>query len=201
MLPNKYTYYKELPESYLNQVLRWEGGYVNDIDDLGKETCRGVTIGALNAAKKQGLVAQSVTIKSLLNDIESVRKIYNVNYYLKGHCDQLPHPLAFAHVDCCINSGIGGKNKSGKAIGAGAILQKALVSMGANVVVDGSVGPKTLAALDDILTKKSAAEVAKVYNDIRQQYYHEIVAARPANQKFLKGWLNRLNDVRKFCGN
>lgn len=212
MLPSKYTYYNELPKAYLDQVLRWEGGYQDDPSDAGNQikdskgnivqyaaTCRGITLAALNTAKKQGLVASTVTIKSLLTDLESVRKIYNANYYLKGKCNCMPHPLAFAHLDACINSGTGGKNSKGVAIGASSILQKALVAMGAKIVVDGIIGNQTLAALDNILTKKSAIEVTRVYNDIRQQYYYNIVKARPVNQKYLKGWLNRLNSARKFC--
>ena len=212
MLNDKFTYYDSLPRDYLDQVLVYEGGYTEDKSDAGNiirdksgkiigysATCRGITAGALAAAKKQGLVAQTVTVKSLLNDLESVRKIYSKNYYLKGKCDQLPHPLAFAHFDMCVNSGIGGRNSKGTAIGAGANLQKVLIACGANIVLDGSIGPKSIAALDNILATKSAKDIAKMYNDQREQYYYAIVKARPANQKFLKGWLRRLNSVRAFC--
>jgi len=199
MADSKYTYYSELPKSYLDQVLLWEGGYVNDPDDSGGETCRGITIGALNTAKKQGLIAQSVTVRSLMTDLESVRKIYSQNYYLKAKCDKLPHPLAFAHLDFAINAGVGGKNKKGKAIGAGANLQKVLIALGSNIALDGSVGPKTLAALDNILTKKTALEITELYNNQREKYYRDLVVSKPTYKKYLNGWLNRLNSARKFC--
>lgn len=194
-----FVYFAELPEKYLKPVLNYEGGYVNDPDDPGGETARGITIGALNKAKEIGLVSSSLKVKDLLTDLDSVRKIYNVNYYKKGKCDQIPHPLAFAHFDMCVNSGPGGKSKSGRPIGAGANLQKVLIALGASIAFDGSVGPNTLAALDKILANYSPTALCKLYNDEREKYFNAIVTARPLSKKFLKGWLRRLNSVRALC--
>lgn len=33
----------------------------------------------------------------------------------------------------------------------------------------------------------------------RTGYYLDLVKKKPALQKYLKGWLNRLNDLKKFC--
>jgi lysozyme family protein len=184
------TKYPELPEAYLKEVLRWEGGYVNDPADPGGETNRGITTGALNKAKSQGLVASGVTIKSLTADIESVRRIYGVNYYKAGKCDRAPHPLAYAHFDACVNHGLGG---------AGRLLQKTLNALGKAVAVDGAVGPKTLAALDALTMNKPVKEIAAEYNRRRAEYFQAIVRNRPASAKFLKGWLNRLDSVSAFC--
>jgi lysozyme family protein len=184
------TKYPELPEAYLREVLRWEGGYANHPNDPGGETNRGITIGALNKAKSQGLVAQTVTIKSLTTDLESVRRIYGVNYYKAGKCDKMPHPLAYAYFDACVLNGLGG---------AGRLLQKTLNTFGQNVTVDGAVGPKTLAALDALTIRKTAKEIAAEYNRLRGEYFHTIVRNRPASAVFLRGWLNRLKSVSEFC--
>lgn len=205
------TYYKELPDHYLAQVLRWEGGYTEDKDDAGNVvtlpdgtvmytgTNMGITYRALQTAKEQGLVAKDLTVKDLTHNRDAVRKIYNQNYFIAGKCNKMPHPLAFAHFDMCVNSGLGGRTKKDTAIGAGANLQKTIVKLKGLVTLDGSVGPLTLRALDEVLTRRTPEEVTSVYNDIREEYYHSIVKNRPANAKFLKGWLNRLNSVRKFC--
>lgn len=182
--------YPELPEAYLREVLRWEGGYVNHPDDPGGETNRGITSGALNKAKSQGLVAQTVTIRSLTTDLESVRKIYNVNYYKAGKCDKMPHPLAYAHFDACVLNGLGG---------AGKLLQKALNTLGQSVTADGAVGPKTLAALDALTSRRTPKDIAAEYNRQRGEYFRAIVRNRPASVVFLKGWINRLNSVSAFC--
>lgn len=211
-MATKNTYYAELPKEYLDQILNYEGGYTEDKNDVGNQikdasgkiigysaTCRGITQSALDTAKKQGIVGQGVTIKSLLTDLESVRKIYSKNYYLKAKCDRLPHPLAFAHFDMAVNSGVGGRSSRGVALGAGANLQKTIAALGQKITIDGSVGPMTLAALDKVLETVSAKDVAAKYNDLREAYYHSIVRSRPANQKYLNGWLRRLNNVRKVC--
>lgn len=205
------TYYKELPDHYLSQVLKWEGGYTEDKDDAGNKyvladgtimytgTNMGITFRALQTAKSQGLVSKDLTVKDLTHNREAVRKIYNHNYFLAGKCDRMPNPLAFAHFDMCVNSGLGGRTKKGTAIGAGANLQKTILKLNGSVTLDGVVGPLTLKALAEVLTRHTPEEVTKVYNDTREAYYHSIVKNRPLNAKFLKGWLNRLNDVRKFC--
>lgn len=35
--------------------------------------------------------------------------------------------------------------------------------------------------------------------EIRRLYYHQKVAENPVKRKYINGWLNRLNDLRKFC--
>jgi len=38
----------------------------------------------------------------------------------------------------------------------------------------------------------------KKYNDLRAKYYYSISDKNPKLKVFLKGWLNRLNDLKKF---
>ena len=45
--------------------------------------------------------------------------------------------------------------------------------------------------------KASGSNVSK-YNDERDAFYHRLVDARPRSQKYLKGWLRRTADLRKF---
>ena len=39
----------------------------------------------------------------------------------------------------------------------------------------------------------------KALLEVRQQYYLDLVKKKPALNVFLKGWLNRMNDLRKYC--
>ena len=61
------------------------------------------------------------------------------------------------------------------------------------VTVDGIVGNQTLAAVN------SYTPPCELFEKIRQEriaFVNRIVAARPANRKFRRGWLNRINDLK-----
>lgn len=183
--------YSTLPKEYLDEVLKYEGGLVNDPVDKGGKTNRGITESTLKSAIQQGLVPPTVTIESLTHDLESVRKIYETNYYLRAKCNLMPHPLAFAHFDASVNHGVGN---------AARFIQRTLNTFGNSLAVDGAIGPLTIAALEKTLAVVELDVIVKVYCDIRKSFYDAIVANNPSQQKFYRGWMNRLNNVRKFCG-
>ena len=55
---------------------------------------------------------------------------------------------------------------------------------------DGIIGPKSIAAIN--IAGEGLAQ--DIYDD-RHRFYEEIVARRPSQRKFLRGWLNRLNAI------
>lgn len=82
--------------------------------------------------------------------------------------------------------------------------QRALNELGANLTVDGKIGPKTCAAIKE----HDEVELFDKLCDVRERFFRYIsdpangkTPARKAqyqnNQKNLKGWLNRLSDFRK----
>lgn len=56
-----------------------------------------------------------------------------------------------------------------------------------------NVGPGRAAGF----LKMARGDVA-AYLDARRQHYHLVVAKRPVMQKYLKGWLNRINALAKL---
>jgi hypothetical protein len=58
---------------------------------------------------------------------------------------------------------------------------------------DGIVGKKTLDALNNY---PDPEELFHKIWQMRKAYFHLICMKRPANKRFLKGWLNRLNDFK-----
>lgn len=189
--------YTSLPEEYLKQVLNYEGGYLSaekakQIGDKGGETCRGITAFTLANAIRQKLVSPTITCKDLLTNLEAVRIIYDINYYKKGYACVLPHPLSFVHFDSGVNHGIGNAAK---------FLQSTINKFKfCNISVDGGIGQKTLSAFDITLNKVGIVEMTKEYINIRKQFYDKIVLKNPNQSKFYKGWINRLNNVKKFSG-
>lgn len=87
-------------------VLRWEGGYVNDPDDPGGATNKGVTQKVYDAFRGKG---NERDVK-LIEDSE-VATIYRTRYWAAGGCDALPWPISLAHMDACVNTGVGQANK------------------------------------------------------------------------------------------
>ena len=77
---------KEIYNKALKFVLKWEGGYVNDPDDKGGATNKGITQGTYNGwLKSKGL--QSKDVKFITSD--EVAKIYYQNYWLKAKCNTM----------------------------------------------------------------------------------------------------------------
>lgn len=160
----------------LAHVLRYEGGYVNHPNDRGGPTNKGITQSTYNTySKLQGLAIRDV--KDIGDD--EVGAIYYHSYWLSAHCDKLPSPLNMVVFDTAVNSG---PNRAIK------MLQRILA-----LNQDGVVGPKTLAAIADIKDAKGACDD---YLDEREAFFKAIVASRPDQHVFLKGWLSRVSKLR-----
>lgn len=83
-------------------VLKWEGGYVNNPDDKGGATNKGITQNTYNAwLKSQCLPLKDV--KNILN--EEVEQIYYKNYWLAAGCDKMDKVFAVLVFDTAVNMG------------------------------------------------------------------------------------------------
>ena len=63
------------------------------------------------------------------------------------------------------------------------------------VEADGHFGPNSLKALLDHLADGAEDEFDALYKK-REDRYNAIVASRPSQSKFIKGWMNRLNSIK-----
>ena len=163
----------------LSFSLRWEGGWSNHILDPGGATMCGVTQRTYDSWRE----ARGLPIRTV-EEIEAgeIRAIYYTRYWLAAACDKQPLPLSTAMFDFAVNSGPTRAIKS---------LQRILC-----VNDDGIWGPKTQAALDAI---EDVNGLCEDLNDLREEFYMKIIAAKPRMGVFLKGWMNRLNALRKEC--
>lgn len=146
-------------------------GYTVDPTDAGGETKFGV---AKNANP-------DLDIKAL--DWEGAKAVYFKRYWLAGSCDKLPSRLAELHFDGCVNVGV--KKAS-------MFLQKAV-----GATADGAIGPATLA----LIAAAKEADLCEKVCALREQYYRDIVAAKPVQVKYLNGWLRRIAEVKAFVLN
>ena len=143
-------------------VLEHEGGYVNDPDDPGGETNFGI-------AKRSH---PDVDIANLTK--EDAKIIYYQDYWMKNRVPQMPDDLKHIYFDMCVNQGRGRAVK---------ILQRASNAKGANLKVDGGLGPKTVGALDGVELDRVRA--------YRIKYYADLVTRKPDLEKFYFGWFRR----------
>lgn len=152
-------------------------GFTNDPNDTGGATMVGVTIGTYRSyCRYKG--AKVPSVQDLKNMPYKVwRDVVYTMYWNKWKADTInDQSVANMAVDWVWHSGA-------------ATIKKVQSLLG--VTADGIVGPKTVAALNadkDIRTK--------IYN-ARKAYFEAIVKKNPSQKKWLKGWMNRLNDVYK----
>lgn len=172
----------EIDEMIIN-VLKHEGGYVNDPADKGGATNLGVTQATLSAYL--GRKASIQEVKDLTRDV--VAKIYKQNYYLKPKIDQLPELIQPIVFDIGVNSG----PKKGIRM-----LQEVLNANGFQTgAPDGAIGPNTI--------KQATAAVEKLGNNLvnlmvdrRKAFYQAIIDKNPSQARFRKGWMARAESFR-----
>ena len=65
---------------------------------------------------------------------------------------------------------------------------------GANLVIDGIVGNKTLEAINGI----NPEAFLKEYHELQRTFYKNLAAKDNTQEDFLKGWLNRVEIKEKY---
>lgn len=95
---------KELFKKCLKFVLQWEGGFVNDKDDKGGATNKGITQRTYNSYRKnKGKAVRSV---ACISDDE-VEDIYYSMYWIPAGCDKMNPKFAALCFDTAVNMGVG----------------------------------------------------------------------------------------------
>lgn len=160
-------------------ILRWEGRFVKDLDDLGKAANMGVTLNTLSAYRKsKNLPPPSIYDLKRLSRKEwsNILKTY---YWDRWKADDICNQaVANILVDWVWVSGVYGIK----------IPQQVL-----EVKADGMVGERTLAVLN---AYQPQAELFGRIKQARFDYVACICKARPRMEIFQKGWNNRIRSFR-----
>lgn len=154
-------------------ILKWEGGFVNDKDDLGGATNMGVTLATYRSVF--GSKKSAKDLKRMTRVQWGV--IFKKYYWDKWKADDIKDQnVANILVDWFWCSGSYGIKITQQVLG---------------VSVDGIVGSKTIAAIN----ARDCRELFDTIKQERKDYIDRICQARPQNKKFKKGWLNRINSL------
>ncbi|NOC82277.1 holin-associated N-acetylmuramidase [Ruegeria sp. HKCCD6428] len=174
-----------------NEIVRREGGYVNDPDDPGGATKFGVTI---HTMRRLGL---DLTGDGLV-DVADVRAltqreavdIFVQHYFEKPRIALLPDVMHASVFDMYVNAGA-------QAV---IILQRLLRDMGFDVVADGVIGAQTAHACTDAAQPNPNA-LRDAYGVARRNYYFRLADKRPASRKYARtrsggkgGWIKRAEE-------
>lgn len=159
-------------------ILKWEGGFANDPQDLGGATNKGITMGTYEQYYRLKGYPKP-TIERLKNiTSEQWMDVLKTLYWDKWKADEIKNQsVANILVDWLWASGSYGIK----------LPQKVL-----NVPIDGIVGSKTIAAINS----RDPRELFDAIKAERVAFIDRICQSRPANIKFKKGWLNRINDFK-----
>ena len=154
-------------------ILRWEGGYINDQADLGKQTNKGVTLSTYRS-----VFGKNKTVSDLKKiTYEQWEFIFKKFYWDKWKADDIKDQnVANILVDWLWCSGSYGINIPQRVLG---------------VSVDGIVGSKTIAAIN----ARDGRELFDTIKHERKDFIDRICQTRPQNRKFKNGWMNRINSL------
>lgn len=160
-------------------ILKWEGGFVNDPYDLGGITNKGVCFKTYKLYRiRRGLPAPSIGDLIRLSD-EEFTDILKTMYWDACKADFIEsQSVANAIVDWAWHSGTATAVKE---------VQKVL-----GVKADGIIGKITLSAINS----HSPLPLFGQIQTARKDFLKRICKARPANQKFMRGWLNRVQSLQ-----
>lgn len=162
---------------FLNYIFEVEGGYTNDENDRGGATNFGITE---EEAREFGYTGD---MRNLTKDF--AENIYLKKYYLGNKLDKIiDDRVALSIFDWAVNSGRRGIKKA----------QIVANKFGANLIVDGIVGNKTLEAINNI----NPEAFLKEYHEMQRTFYKNLAAKDITQEDFLKGWLNRVEIKEKY---
>lgn len=165
----------------LSKVLSHEGDYVNDPDDLGGETYKGIARNLHAFWSGWSIIDQDKNKpdfpKSLETDIKLgtlVEQFYYESFWQPLKADEIQNQTSAESVfDFAVNSGV--------------TTSARLVQSIVGTKIDGIIGEITLNKINsmDFGHFQATLTVAKI------EYYMNIIRKRPTSKKFLLGWISR----------
>ncbi|SEW15124.1 Predicted Peptidoglycan domain-containing protein [Cognatiyoonia koreensis] len=174
-----------------SEIVRREGGYVNDPDDPGGATNHGVTI---HTMRRLGLDLNGDG-RVTSDDVRRLSQAHAVDIFIQHYFNApriaaLPKILHASVFDMYVNAGSH----------AVKILQRLFNQMRISVDVDGVIGPQTI---DAAMTAYEAApdHLADAYGIARRNYYYALADRRAASRKYARrrdggkgGWITRAEE-------
>jgi len=173
------------------EIVRREGGFVNDPDDPGGATKYGVTIHTMRRLGLDLTGDGQVDVRDVRQlTVSQAVDIFKKHYFYKPQIDKLPTALQVSVFDMQVNAG-------GTAV---KLLQNLLKSFGEEVTADGALGPQSIAATARVWAK-APDHLVDAYGIERRNYYYSLADNRPKSRKYARnrnggkgGWIVRAEE-------
>ena len=162
----------------IRHIQKWEGGFVNNPYDPGGATNKGITLNTY----KRFCLDNNRPIPSV-EDLKNISDkdwyaLFLSNYWNKWQGNLIEDKyVATMLVDWVFNSGEWG-----------IVIPQRLLK----VREDGIVGPNTINAVN-------SADPDYLFNELlwaRKEFLTDIVRKKPTQERFLKGWFNRIESIK-----
>lgn len=175
-------------EEVIDAIIAVEGEeFTDDPHDLGGATKYGITQATLSAHR--GFQVSKSEVRSLTE--AEAREIYRDMYITGPGFDrvyEVSGAVGLEVIDTGVNLGV---------VYAARFLQQSLNALNnaqklyPDLLVDGRVGTRTIAALNCYLSHRNVSVLLKAQNCLQGARYIELCFKREANETFVYGWLQQ----------
>lgn len=182
-------------EPAIEKVLKHEGGFQKGIHDPGNWIGGRAVMEQYLQTSDESLLANlrgtnfGISAMSYPNeDIENLtvdraKEIYERDFWLNGqYGDIADQDVATKLLDLAVTMERFGRH--GPAV---TMLQEAICACGGAIDVDGSMGPRTIAAANAV----PGDQLLQAVKNAAVTYYNGVVASHPDEARFLEGWTIR----------
>ncbi|UZP68438.1 peptidoglycan-binding protein [Desulfovibrio mangrovi] len=172
-----------------------EGGYVDDPDDAGGETYKGIARryhagwsgwSIIDAAKGKAGFPASLDVNEELD--AACRDFYKREFWDRLACDKVPQDLAAELFEQAVNLPFSATVR---------YLQSACNALNdrqkyfPDLVIDGKLGPKTVEAMKTLTDKGRGQALVIGLNCYQGVRYMENALTDPVKRKYVRGWLEK----------
>ena len=173
----------------IKYTLDFEGGLSDNPNDSGGITNHGVSLAFASSTGNRKLFDKDHDGDIDRNDIkllttEDAIEAFKIYFWDPIDLDDLDsEKKAFLVFDANVNHGLGNSIP---------MIQRTCNKLGYKLDIDGKYGPKTKCALEEC----DEYDFCNTFLDVRENFYYKIVERRSSQKVFLRGWLNRINQLR-----